>query len=77
MVFVALMPSLGIFELIVLAALALVFLGPKKLPVFAKDFAKLLNQLRSIKEDFQRPLQENLKEDLKKTSSHQNLKDNE
>ena len=42
------MPSLGLFELIFLFAIALIFLGPKKLPYLAKNFAGFFHQLRSI-----------------------------
>ena len=43
--------SLGFFEIILLLALALVFLGPEKLPALAKEIARFIHQIRSIKDN--------------------------
>ena len=43
--------SVGLFELLILCASALIILGPEKFPKLAKEFAKFIHQLRSIKED--------------------------
>ena len=43
--------SIGIFELLVICALALIILGPEKFPKLAKELARLIHQLRSIKDD--------------------------
>ena len=43
--------SIGIFELLILLALALIILGPEKFPKLAKELARLIHRLRSVKED--------------------------
>lgn len=43
--------SIGIFELTILLALALIILGPEKFPTLAKELARLIHRLRSVKED--------------------------
>lgn len=45
--------SIGIFEILILCALALIILGPEKFPKLAKELARLIHQLRSIKDDVQ------------------------
>ena len=46
--------SMGLIELLLLCALALIVLGPEKFPKLAKDFSAFIHQLRSVKEDIQR-----------------------
>lgn len=46
--------SIGIFELLILFALALIILGPEKFPTLAKELARLIHRLRSVKEDIQK-----------------------
>jgi len=46
--------SIGIFELLILCALALIILGPEKFPKLAKELARLIHQLRSVKDDVQK-----------------------
>ncbi len=43
--------SIGIFELLIICALALIVLGPEKFPKLAKELARLIHQLRSVKDD--------------------------
>jgi len=45
--------SIGIFELLILCALALIILGPERFPTLAKELARLIHQLRSVKDDVQ------------------------
>lgn len=47
---------LGIFELIILFFIALIFLGPEKFPQLSKDVARFIHQLRSMKDDIHRNL---------------------
>lgn len=46
--------SIGILELLIICALALVILGPEKFPKVAKELARLIHQLRSVKDDVQK-----------------------
>ena len=46
--------SIGIFELLILFALALIILGPEKFPTLAKELAHLIHRLRSVKDDIQK-----------------------
>ena len=46
--------SIGIFELFILFALALIILGPEKFPKLAKELARLIHHLRSVKDDIQK-----------------------
>ena len=46
--------SIGLFELLILFALALIILGPEKFPTLAKELARLIHRLRSIKDDIQK-----------------------
>jgi sec-independent protein translocase protein TatB len=45
------MPSLGPFELITVAVIALVVFGPDKLPEFARNVGQFLAQMRRISDD--------------------------
>ena len=58
--------SIGIFELLILCALALVILGPEKFPKLAKELARLIHQLRSVKDD----VQQQVSSISNKTTSH-------
>ena len=62
--------SLGFFEIIILLSIALIFLGPKKLPQAARELARFFHQLRSVKEDTAEKL--SLSEDLKTPPSKTN-----
>ena len=55
--------SLGFFEIIILLSIALIFLGPKRLPQAARELAKFFHQLRAVKDDTAEKL--SLSEDLK------------
>ena len=45
------MPSLGPFELITVAVIALVVFGPNKLPEFARNVGQFLAQMRRVSDD--------------------------
>jgi len=48
--------GIGVPELLVIFALALIVLGPEKLPQVAKQIAKFINQLRQAAEEFKSEL---------------------
>ena len=50
--------NLGMVEMLVLGALALMVLGPKQLPELARSVARLLNELRRVKNDLTSSLSE-------------------
>ena len=54
--------NLGMVEMLVLGAMALMVLGPKQLPELARSVARLLNELRRVKSDLTSSLSEVEKE---------------
>ena len=50
--------GLGFVEIILIAVLALIFIGPKQLPEVAKVIARLLNEWRRATRDFTASLTE-------------------
>ena len=67
------MPQIGWTELLLLAVVAILVIGPKDLPYFLKSIGKYYNKMRSIARDFQRSINEVTKEtgvdDIKKDIS--------
>lgn len=55
------MGSLGFTEILVIAAVALIFLGPEKFPAQAKIFMRLLRDVRGYWDEAKRDLAEELK----------------
>lgn len=53
--------SIGITELMLIAGVALVFLGPDKFPEFAKIVARTIRDVRGYVQDAQRDISEELK----------------
>ena len=64
------MPQIGWTELLLLAVVAILVIGPKDLPYFLKSIGKYYGKMRSIARDFQRSINEVTKEtgieDIKK-----------
>ena len=64
------MPQIGWTELLLLAVVAILVIGPKDLPYFLKSIGKHYNKMRSIARDFQRSINDVTKEtgieDIKK-----------
>jgi Tat protein translocase TatB subunit len=55
------MPGIGITEMIILAAIALVVIGPDKFPDFAKIVIRTIRDLRGYMDEVKRDLSEELK----------------
>ncbi len=53
--------GIGIFELVMIAIIALVVMGPERLPGAMREVAKYMKQLRSISHEFQSQFSEELK----------------
>jgi sec-independent protein translocase protein TatB len=58
-------PSINGFEVIVLAVLALVILGPEKLPRYAADAGRMIRSLRAMAADARREVTESLGPEFK------------
>lgn len=56
--------NLGFSELLLLGAIALIFIGPQQLPEMARTLGRLLNELKRASSDFQQTFTEPMKEDL-------------
>lgn len=57
--------NLGFSEIIVVAVIALVFIGPKQLPEVARMIGRLLNEWKRATTDLKSTLTYDFKEDLK------------
>ncbi len=57
--------NLGFSELLLLGAIALIFIGPKQLPEMARTLGRLLNELKRASSDFQQSFTEPFKEDIR------------
>lgn len=53
--------GIGLFELVLIAVIALVVLGPERLPGAMREVAKWIRQLRSLSSDFQSQFSEEFK----------------
>jgi len=58
--------NLGFTELLLLGAIALIFIGPKQLPDVARTLGRFLNELKRASSDFQETLTAPIKEDVQK-----------
>lgn len=58
--------NLGFTELLLLGAIALIFIGPKQLPDVARTLGRFLNELKRASSDFQETLTAPIKEDVSK-----------
>lgn len=56
--------NLGFTELLLLGAIALIFIGPKQLPEVARTVGRFLNELKRASSDFQSTLTNDFKDDL-------------
>ena len=58
--------GIGLPELIVILALALVVLGPEKLPQVARQAARLINELKRASDEFKKELEIDKLDDIRK-----------
>ncbi len=58
--------NLGFTELLLLGAIALIFIGPKQLPDVARTVGRFLNELKRASSEFQSTFTEEIKEDVNK-----------
>lgn len=56
------MLNIGFSELLLIAILALAFIGPKELPVVMRHIAKFLREIQSLGDDVKRQVQEVVKD---------------
>lgn len=56
--------GLSFTHLVLLAIIAIVFIGPEQLPEVARTFARLLNEWKRTTSDIQATLTNSIKEDL-------------
>lgn len=52
--------GMGPLELVVIGALALIFVGPSKLPDLARQFGRLVGELRRVTSDVRAEFRQNL-----------------
>jgi sec-independent protein translocase protein TatB len=66
--------DIGFWELIIIALVALIIIGPERLPDFARDAGRLLNKMRrfiqSTKREIERELELEEVNDLHKSIKH-------
>ncbi len=58
--------GIGLPELIVILALALIVLGPEKLPQVARQAARLINELKRASDEFKKELELDKLDDIRK-----------
>ena len=65
--------GIGLPELIVILVLALIVLGPEKLPVVAKQVARFMNDLKKATDEFKQELELDRLDDIKNPVKLDNL----
>ncbi len=65
--------GIGLPELIVILVLALIVLGPEKLPVVAKQVARFMNDLKKATDEFKQELELDKLDDIKNPVKLDNL----
>ena len=75
------MPQIGWFEILVIAAIAIVVIGPKDFPIMLKKIGSWIGIVKRYVTNFQDQVSilenENIDMDLEKTKSKDKKKDNE
>jgi sec-independent protein translocase protein TatB len=64
--------GLGFSEILILAAMALILIGPKELPAIATAIGRFLNELKRSSDDFTREIKTQAKVDLPSMKSELN-----
>jgi len=59
--------NIGPFELLVIFIIALIFIGPKKLPELARSLGKAFGELRKVTDDLTATLNKDIKSSLDET----------
>ena len=67
--------NLGFGEMLLLAAIALVFLGPKELPQLARILGKTLRELRNAMNDVSSSMTKNIVQEVTKTEALEKAQD--
>ncbi|MGM0453835.1 MAG: Sec-independent protein translocase protein TatB [Thermodesulfobacteriota bacterium] len=62
--------GIGMPELILILAVALIVIGPKKLPDMARSLGKALNEFKTATQDFKDSMDVEIRDDKKTKSSH-------
>lgn len=65
--------GIGMPELIIILVIALLVIGPNKLPDLAKSLGKGLAEFKKASEDFQRNIQEEARKSEEKEADHQQV----
>ena len=61
--------KIGIAEIIVICVIALVALGPEKLPIYAKKLGASLKEVKKVTGDLSKDIRENIVEPLDEASA--------
>ena len=61
--------KIGITEIIVICVIALVVLGPEKLPIYAKKLGASLKEVKKVTGDLSKDIRENIVEPLDEASA--------
>ena len=56
--------KIGFTELLVIAVVAMIFIGPDKLPMYARKLGKMLNKVKDVTGEASKQIQENIVEPL-------------
>ena len=62
--------KIGIAEIIVICVIALVVLGPEKLPIYAKKLGASLKEVKKVTGDLSKDIRENIVEPVSYTHLH-------
>lgn len=66
------MLSIGLGETILLLTLAIVVLGPEKIPALARTIAQIFHRLKSIQSDIHKDFSQPLKKEIRSLSTSKN-----
>ncbi|MDQ3855096.1 MAG: twin-arginine translocase TatA/TatE family subunit [Chloroflexota bacterium] len=69
--------GLGPTEIIIIVVLAFIILGPTAFPSFARSAGRTMRDLRSVKDDFTRELQDPLAESEERSARYRDLDDSD
>jgi|Deesub1362A_J573_1020465.scaffolds.fasta_scaffold03641_7 sec-independent protein translocase protein TatA len=61
--------NIGLWELILIFAIALIFFGPKRLPEISKGLGKMIRDIRQASQDFTEMLTQEMEEETPSKSA--------